>query len=220
MSLGKEYEKGTVLFDRITVMGKDFLPSSKNANHYYGYVVEVNPYLNKDVKRKKGDPEQYDYNWNGHININLGRKVHLHSHDIPMDKNDIGLVDFENKLVLFKETIKDFIKEYKARLKEPAKKDVTVKKWLNNPNDRFTSYIAYFLDKEGSGTISFSSCDTIQLIWIFVDRDEKGKAYKDQLSFVEIKAFEELCKGIDKNINAIKQLRKFFEREVFDVTEK
>lgn len=220
MSLGKEYEKGTVLFDRITVLGKDFLFGDKRSINYYGYAVEVTPYLDRDVKRKKGEPEQYCYSWSGHININLGRKIHLHSHDCPMDKNDIGLVDFENKLELLKETINEFIKEYKARLKEPAKKDVSVKKWLNDPNNRFTSYVAYFLDKEGTGTISFSSCDSVQLIWVFVDKDLKGKIYKDQSSNIEIKGLEELCKGISKATNAIKQLRKFFEREVFDVTEK
>lgn len=210
MSLGKEYAEGNVLFDPLMVVGKDFISSPGVQTHYFDYAYNVTPLISRK-KRKKGDPEHYDYEWSGYLNIGLAVRLHIHNIE-----PDVGLVKQEEKLVVLKETIDEFIKEFKARLKEVGKKDLHIKKWLNPPDSRYTSYVAYNLDKSGAGSVSISDCHRTNIIWVYMSRDDNGKVRGQQYSTKEIQTLEELSKGIGRSIKAVQQVRKFFEREVFD----
>lgn len=212
MSLGKEYEEGNVLFDPLTVMGKDFIISDSFNTRYFDYAYSVEAALSKE-KRKKGDPERYNYFWGGHINLGLEVKLHLHNLE-----PDPGLVQQEAKLTTLKDTIDEFVKEFKVRLKAIGKKDLHVKRWLNPPDTRYTSYVAYSLLKDGEGSISISDCHRSNVDWVYIFRDDNGKVRSHSNKVIQ--SLEELSKGLGKSIKAIQQLRKFFEREVFDVSEK
>jgi hypothetical protein len=210
MSLGKEYEEGTVVFDPLMVVGKDFVSGSGIDTHYFDYAYTVTPVMSQK-KRKKGDPEHFRYDWNGYLNIGLKYRIHLHNIE-----PDVGLVEQEAKLQLLKDTLDEFLKEFRARLKTPGKKDLVVKNWLNPETSRYTSFAAYNLDKNGNGSFSISDCHKSNVIWVYTVRDDSGKVRGGHYSTKEIQTLEEVSKGVGKSIRAIQQLRKFFEREVLD----
>lgn len=212
MSLGKEYEEGNVVFDPIMVVGKDFISGSGVDTHYFDYVFSVTPMMSQK-KRKKGDPEHFNYVWSGYLNIGLKHRIHLHNIE-----PDVGLVQQEGKLQLLKDTLDGFLKEFKARLKVPGKKDLTVKNWLNPETSRYTSYVAYNLDKNGNGCISISDCHKTNIIWVYTVRDDNGKVRGQHYSTKEIQTLEELSKGVGRSVKAVQQIRKFFEREVLETT--
>lgn len=207
-----KYDKGGVLFDRLTVMGREFVTTTDPLETcYWDYIFEVSPYLSKEPKKKKADPV-YDYNWGGHINIGVDKsKIHLHAME-----DDYGLVHQEAKLKIIQDTIKEFIKLYKGWGKE-EKEPVAVRKWLNPEESHFTGKVAYHLNKNGSGGFSIGDCHKTIVIWVYLPFSMVGP--KNEFQRV-IKQLEEIAKGAGKAIGAIQQLRKFFERELTDTTEK
>lgn len=210
MSDVKPYKDGSVLFDPLLVIGKEFISSCGIQTHYYDYSFGVTPFLSA-AKRKKGAPEHYEYDWSGYINIGLDARMHIHNQD-----NDIGLFLTETKFQLLKDSLEDFVKEFKTRMKTPAKKQVSVKTWLNPMDSRFTGYISYNLDENGNGNLSISDCHKANVMWFYVTRDDAGRVRGKGWSSREVQVVEDLIKGINKAIKGIQSLRKFFEREVTD----
>ena len=213
----KGYDKGTVCFDQLIVMGREFFASRYGPYpSFYDYVFSVNPYMSTLKKRKKGDPEHYLYEWSGYINICCeGKSIHLHNVD-----GDIKLLKQEAKIALLKQTIEEFLKELKAWSKDPDRKEVFVRKWLNPDDSRYTGYVTYHFEKNGAASLSFADCHKSIITWVYSHTDENNVPLKNNVDKALVKHLEELCKGLGKAISAIQNLRKFFEREVFDANEK
>lgn len=203
--------KGSIKFDPLLVMGRDFIPPVwQQDTGFYDYAFGVNAYVADDQPKKKQDLV-YVYNWTGHINICLGSaRIHLHN-----PENDVGLVGQEEKMLKIKGALELFLKEHKARLKTPGKKDLNVREWLNNgEGTHYTGYLMYQLRKDGGGMFGVADCHKTLHWWIDVWRDEKGKLQVDDSREKTLKQMDTLAKGLGKAIAAIQQLRKFFEREM------
>lgn len=207
-----KHGEGTVCFDNIVVLGKEFTSDPNPlSTSYWDYCFSAAAVINPAKKRKKGDPEEYTYDWSGHLNIGVGNvKIHLHNID-----GDVSLVKQEAKLQLLQDTFKEFIKLYKGWGKEP-KKPVNVRRWLNPEDSRYTGMVAYNIAADGTSTLSFADCHKTIVIWLPFTEGGTRDAYGAKL----VKQVEDLAKGVGKAITGIHQLRKFFEREVFDVSEK
>lgn len=207
-----KYGEGSVLFDNLVVLGKEFTTDPNPlSTSYWDYCFSVSCAINGLKKRKKGAPEEYLYDWTGHLNIGVGNvKIHLHNID-----GDVGLVKQEAKLQLLQDTLKECIKLYKTWGKEP-KDPVNVKLWLNPEDSRYTGLVAYSIAADGTGTVSIGDCHKTIVIWLYVPYTGSKDGYTTKL----IKQVEDIGKGAGKAIAGIQQLRKFFEREVFDVSEK
>jgi hypothetical protein len=206
-----KYTKGTVNFDPLIVLGKDFLHGPyKSATTAFEYAFEVKPFLSK-AKQKKGEPEKYDYTWSGHFNLIMNSiRIHLHQ---PAD--DHGLVDQEQKLNMAKEKLDFFLKEIKTRYKTPAKGSMQERHWLNKLDSGYTGYVALNIDENGGGTFSIADCHKTIIYWCDVWLDPLGKPMKsDDARTNTIKSLEGLSKGLGRAIKAIQELRKFFEREL------
>lgn len=212
----KGYDKGTVCFDTLTVVGREFV-SSQNplSTCYWDYAFSASCVMDRDPPKKKSKGiEHYVYDWTGHLNLGMdGRRVHLHNMDF-----DTGLVEQEAKLQLLHDTLKEFIKLYKDWGKVEKREPVAVKHWLNPPSSRFTGMVAYSIAADGTGTVSIGDCHNTIVIWVYASYKQAG--VKDTYTAKIIKQIDEYAKGAAKAIGAIQQLRKFFEREVFDVSEK
>jgi hypothetical protein len=206
----KGYDKGTVCFDQLTVIGREFVSTTNPlATSYWDYCFTASCRIS-DEKRKKGAPENYNYSWDGHLNIGIdGVRVHLHNID-----DDVGLVKQESKLQLLQDTLKEFLKLYKGWGKE-EKDPVVAKHWLNPEDSRYTGLVSYNLERNGTGSVSIGDCHKTIVIWVPVPY-----AGRHDLANRSAKQIDELVKGVGKAIAAIHQLRKFFEREVFDAAEK
>lgn len=207
----KKFGEGQVCFDNLVVMGKDFTTDPNPlSTSYWDYCFSVGCVINGTKKRKKGGPEEYIYDWAGHLNIGVGNiKIHLHNID-----GDVGLVKQEAKLQMLQDRIKELVKLYKSWGKEP-KEPVHVRQWLNPEDSRYTGMVAYSMAADGTGTLSFGDCHKTIVIWL----PFPGGNAKDGYSGKIIKQIEDIAKGVGKAITGIQQLRKFFERE-FDVSEK
>lgn len=210
-----KYTKGTVKFDNLLVMGRDFVdPAYKADTGFYDYAFSVEAYTDWADPPKKGKPkaEVVHYAWTGHINICVGSaRIHLHSPD-----HDYGLVKQEKKLALLKEKLDHFVAEYKKRIKTPAKKHLVERTWLNEGNTHFTGYTSSKLDENGDGLFVIADCHKAIHWWVYVWLDDKGKIVKDTSRDKLIKQLEDLSKGLGKALKAIDQLRKFFDRELDD----
>jgi len=211
----KGYDKGTVCFDTLTVLGREFVTNPNPLSTcYWDYVFTANCMLDGTKPKKKGGIEHYMYGWAGHLNIGVdGKRVHLHNMD-----DDVGLINQEAKLQLLHDTLKEFIKNYKEWAKEENRMPLSIKHWLNPPDSRFTGMVSYSLAADGTGTVSIGDCHNTIVIWVYIPY--KSVSAKDGYSQKIIKQIEELAKGASRAVAAIKQLRKFFEREVFDSPEK
>ena len=208
----KKYGEGTVCFDNLVVLGKEFTSDPNPlSTSYWDYCFSVACVINGLKRRKKGDPEQYIYEWGGHLNIGVGNvKIHLHNID-----GDVGLVKQEAKLQLLHDTLKEVVKLYKTWGKEP-RKPVSVRHWLNPADSRYTGMVAYSMAADGTGTVSLGDCHKTIVIWLPFPSGNSKDGYSAKI----IKQVEDIAKGAAKAIGGIQQLRKFFEREVFDVSEK
>lgn len=210
-----KYAKGTVKFDNLLVMGRDFLEGAyKTDTGFYDYAFSVVSIadFSETPKKSKVKSEVIQYHWMGHINICVGSaRIHLHSPD-----HDHGLVKQEKKLSLLKEKLDQFVTEYKKRIKTPAKKALVERTWLNDGNSHFTGYTSSKLDENGDGVFVVADCHKAIHWWLYVWLDEKGKIVKDESRDKTIKQLEDLSKGLGKALKAIDQLRKFFDRELDD----
>lgn len=210
----KGYDKGNVAFDNLTVVGREFISSPNPlATSYWDYAFSVTCMVD-DAPRKKKDPESYVYSWGGHLNIGVDTsRIHLHNME-----EDVGLVNQEAKFQLLHDTLKEFIKLYKDWGKVEKRDPIAVKHWLNPLDSRFTGMVSYSLAADGTGTVSIADCHKTIVLWVYIPY--KQVTAKDGYSNKVIKQIEELAKGAGKAVTAIQQLRKFFEREVFDANEK
>ena len=212
-----KYTKGTVNFDTLIVMGKDFIhPPYKSYTNAFEYAFEVKPFMSKG-KPKKSEPEKYDYKWSGHFNLIMNSlRIHLHQPD-----DDHGLVDQEQKLSMAKEKLDFFLKEIKTRYKTPAKDSMQERHWLNKLDSGYTGYVALNIDKEGGGTFSIADCHKSIIYWcdVWFDPVTNKASKKDEPRDNTIKSLEGLSKGLGKAIKAIQELRKFFERELESATD-
>lgn len=203
--------KGTVKFDTLTVMGRDFIPPVYNHDTgFYDYAFSVEAFVSNH-KPKKGQGDLiYGYLWSGHINICLGSaRVHLHNRE-----GDFGLAAMEEKLNIVKDNIDFFLKEHKARIKTPAKKVLNHRVWLNGADTRYTGHTAYELQENGSGVYSIADCHKAIQWWVDVYHNPNGKLMADPSREKTLAQLEVLSKGLDKAVKAIIGLRKFFEREL------
>ena len=206
------YAEGTVNFDQITVMSKEFIVGSHRLDvAYYDYVLEVHPVISPK-RRKKGEPELYNYHWSGHLNIGKNSsRIHLHPKD-----GDIGLVEFEQKVAVLRDKIQFFLDEQNARFKTPAKKALTDRTWLNDGDTHYTGYVAIHLDKNGCGTLAFADCHRSLVYWVgsYMVDDDTVVDKKDPATKAAQKHLKELVAGLTKVIKAIQTTRSFFEREL------
>lgn len=204
------YKDGTVTFDRITVLGKDFVSGSyKDDLAVYNFAFDVNPYI-VGGKKKKGGAETYEYRWEGFFNMVFNSiRIRLH----PVD-GDVGLVEMEKKLELLKEKMLFFVKELKARRKVNAKKDLFDKQWLNKPDCPYSGYVHSTIYKDGSGTLAVADCHKAIHWWCDVYADGKGKPIFDEHYERSMRSIEEFARGLGKACKAIQELRKFFAREL------
>jgi hypothetical protein len=205
------YKDGTVLFDRITVLGRDFVhPPHRDQLCAFDFAFSVKPHMSK-AKTKKGAPVKYEYEWEGHFNLTVGAsRIRLHNWH-----PDNGLLEFEAKLTMIKEKIDLFLKEIKTRLKSNAKEHHSERHWLNKPETNYTGYLAFNADKEGGGAFSIADCHRTVVIWFEVCVDQNGKVLgNDRLRTDSIKCLESMGKGFTRAIKAIQELRKFFAREL------
>lgn len=212
----RNYDKGNVCFDTLTVVGREFVASANSlATCYWDYAFSVDCVMDRDQPKKKSKGiEHYVYDWTGHLNIGMDNKrVHLHNMD-----DDVGLVNQEAKLQLLHDTLKEFLKLYKDWGKVEKRKPVVVKHWLNPPESRYTGMVSYSMAADGTGTVSIGDCQNTIVIWVYMPYKQNGG--KDTYVSKIVKQIDEYAKGASKAIGAIQQLRKFFEREVFDVSEK
>jgi len=207
----ENHKDGTVAFDRITVLGKDFLSGSyKDDLAVYHYGFDVVPRMKPTTgKKKKAEPE-YDYIWEGFFNFGMNTsRIRLH----PV-LNDHGLFEMEKKLALVKEKFDFFVKELKARRKTPAKKTINDKVWLNKADTPFTGYISSTIYEDGSGQLAIADCHkTIHWYpegWL----DDKGKQHFEANYTNALKSIEDFAKAAGKGVKAIQELRKFFAREL------
>lgn len=211
----KNYDKGTVCFDMITVMGREFVTNPNPLSTcYWDYAFSATCVMDPTKPKKKKGVEHYMYGWGGHLNIGIdGKRVHLHNID-----DDYGLIKQESKLLLLHDTLKEFIKLYKDWGKEENREAVAVKHWLNPPDSRYTGMVSYSLAADGTGQVSIGDCHNTIVIWVYMPWRQNSS--RDSHDHKIIKQIEDLAKGASKAVGAIQQLRKFFEREVFDVAEK
>jgi len=206
------YAEGTVNFDQIVVMSKEFIAGPDRLDvSYYDYVLEVRPIMSQQ-RRKKGDPEHYNYIWSGHLNIGKNNsRIHLHPKE-----GDVGLVEFEQKITILRDKIQLFLDEQNARFKTPAKKQLTDRTWLNEGDTHYTGYVAIHLDKNGCGTLSFADCHRSLVYWVgtYMVDDDTVVDKKDPATKLAQKHLKELVTGLGKVIKAIQTIRSFFEREL------
>jgi len=200
-------ETGNILFDRISVLSKSFINATFIPDlSFYAYSMWVNPWLEPQANRKKGDPELYRYNWNGSFTLFTLVRITLHTNN-----EDIGLVLLEKKLVLLKEVLEEVNKEWRKRYVKPnAESPLTRREWLNPETSAYGGYIAYDLAEDGQGSIRIADCQRVNTIYL------NSKEFNSGMALKEVKDISELITGVDKAIKAIHQTRKFFEREVFD----
>lgn len=206
----KDKAKGLIKFDPLLVIGRDWLPSVHNNDPaFYDYAFGVSAYISSD-KPKKGKPLEYSYHWSGHFNIGLASaRIHLHNIN-----GDVECKELENKLIVIKEQIAAFLKEHRARMKTPAKKELNVRQWLNPLDTHYTGYISYQVREDGGGMMTIADCSRSLHWYLDVWKDEKGKLMDVDYLNKHIKQVEALAKGVNKAIGAIQQLRKFFDREM------
>ena len=200
-------ETGTILFDRISVLSKSFINATFIPDlSFYAYSMWVNPLLEPQATRKKGEPELYRYNWNGSFTLFTLVRITLHTNN-----EDIGLVLLEKKLTLLKEVLEEANKEWRKRYAKPGVDGpVTRREWLNPETSAYGGYVAYDLTEDGQGSLRIADCQRVNAIYF------NSKEYNDGKALKEVKDISELIAGVDKAIKAIHQTRKFFEREVFD----
>lgn len=213
----RNYDKGNVCFDTLTVVGREFFSSvNPLATCYWDYAFSVNCVMDRHPpKGKTKGIEHYVYDWTGHLNIGTDNKrIHLHNMD-----DDVGLVAQEGKLQLLHDTLKEFLKLYKDWGKVEKRKPVVVKHWLNPPESHYTGMVSYSITAHGSGTVSIGDCHNTIVFWLDAPLKQAITAKNTYVPKV-VKQIEDLTKGTGKAVGAIQQLRKFFEREVFDVSEK
>lgn len=200
-------ETGNVLFDRISVLSKSFINATFIPDlSFYAYSMWVNPWLEPQANRKKGEPELYRYNWNGSFTLFTLVRITLHTNN-----EDIGLVLLEKKLTLLKEVLEEANKEWRKRYAKPnTEGPLTRREWLNPETSAYGGYAAYDLTEDGQGSIRIADCQRVNTIYF------NSKEFNSGMALKEVKDISELIAGVDKAIKAIHQTRKFFEREVFD----
>lgn len=206
----ENYKDGTAMFDRITVLGKDFVGGCyKDDLAVYNYGFDVKPY-HSGGKKKKNAPEKYDYRWEGFFNMMFnGVRIRLH----PV-LDDHGLVEMEQKLELLKEKMLFFTKELKARRKANAKKELYDKQWLNKNDTPYSGYVHSTIHKDGGGNLAVADCHKAIHWWADTYLDNKGKPIFDEHYEKTLKSIEEFAKGAGRAVKAIQELRKFFAREL------
>jgi hypothetical protein len=204
------YKDGIVSFDRITVLGKDFVTGAyKDDLAVYNYAFDVKPFV-ANGKKKKGAAEKYTYHWDGFFNMMVNStRIRLH----PI-KDDYGLVEMEKKLELLKEKMQFFVKELKERRKTPAKGDRYDKQWLNRPESPYSGYVHLTMYKDGSGNLAVADCHKAIHWWLEGWLDDKGRMNFDDAYNTSLKSIEEFARGLGKACKAIQELRKFFAREL------
>ena len=199
---------GPILFDPLTVMGRDFLGIKDKVNiNAFEYAFSVAPRV-ANTERKKGQPLQYAYSWNGHFNLVVGRnRVHFHTpHDDP------GLYLQEKKLQSLKDHMDFFTSEARRRLKKAGGEEMIARHWLNPEALKSTAYVYYNITEEGSGTIAIADCHHSIQFWI--DAPVTRSPIETEHTTNGIKAIEDISKGLNKALKAIAELRKFFAREL------
>jgi len=213
-------EKGSITFENLLVLGRDFLPSTwRNDISFFDYAfsVEAHPeYLTdeekKKRKKKKDTSTLYNYHWTGHFNLGVGNtRIHLHN-----ATTDVGLVKMEEKLLLARSKLDTFLAEYKKRIKKLADNELTDRTWLNEEGSHYTGHVTYKLDKFGSGHFAIADCHRtihwwVDALWV---NDDGSPSKHDKQRQKTIKALEGFGKGLDKAVRAIQELRKFFNREL------
>jgi hypothetical protein len=207
----ENYKDGTVSFDRITVLGKDFVSGChKDDLAVYNYAFDVRPYISGVGNKKKNTPENYGYRWEGFFNMMInGTRIRLH----PV-LNDHGLIEMEQKLELLKEKMLFFTKELRARRKVNAKKDMYDKQWLNKNDTPYSGYVHSTIQKDGGGNLAVADCHKTIHWWVESFLDSKGKTIFDENYDKSLKSIEEFARGLGKACKAIQELRKFFTREL------
>lgn len=204
------YKDGTVMFDRITVLGKDFVAGCFRDNlAVFQYAFDVKPSL-AGGKKKKNAPEKYDYHWEGFFNM-IFNNTRIRLHPIP---DDYGLFEMEDKLELLKEKMQFFVKERRAHRKNPAKDDHYDRQWLNKPNSPYSAHVHLAMLKDGSGNLSVADCHRSIHWYLTTWVDDKGKTLFDEQYDLTLKSIEDFARGVGKACKAIQELRKFFAREL------
>jgi len=224
----EKQRQGTVMFETILVMGRDFLPPEyRETTGFFDYALSVEAYFDTaprkrivvlingvEKKEKVKEGTKVNYHWSGHFNLTQSRtRVHLHN-----PEGDVGLYKLEAKLKLLRQHLNTFLSEHKTRSKKPAKDELIVKKWLNEGETHFTGHVTYKLDRRGNGHFAFADCHRALHWWVDLYHDEDGKPDKHSYEYVgkTLKTLETIGKGIDKSLKGIEDLRKFFERELED----
>lgn len=205
------YKDGTIAFDRITVLGKDFVTGAfPDDLAVYQYAFDVKPFVAGGKKKKKNAPEKYDYHWEGFFNMMVNNtRIRLH----PV-LNDYGLFEMERKLELLKEKMQFFVKELKTRRKTPAKGDRYDKQWLNKMDTPYSGHVHLTMHKDGGGNLSVADCHKSIHWWVDCYLDPSGKPVYDEYYEKSLKSIEEFARGLGKACKAIQELRKFFAREL------
>lgn len=199
---------GTVNFDPLTVFGRDFMTSVHKADlNAFDYAFSVKPHLS-NAKRKKDEPQQYTYHWSGHFNL-LADKTRIHLHNPSIDP---GLYRQERKMLLIKEHVDFYVAETKRRLKKANDKELNEKLWLNDEAAKYTGYIFYTIEQDGSGKFAIADCH--RSIYFWVDHWAVKMPEDDLTRTKTLKLMEDLSKGLGRAIKAVQELRKFFEREL------
>lgn len=207
----ENYKGGTVLFDRITVLGKDFLSGSyKDDLAVYQFGFDVTPRVKPLEGKKKNAVPQYEYMWEGFFNLSMN-SIRIRLHPV---RDDLGLFQMEQKLTLLKEKFEFFVKELKARRKTPAKKVLNDKVWLNKADSSFTGYISSTIYEDGSGQLAIADCHKAIHWYPEGWHDEKGKQHFDENYTLALKSVDDFAKAAGKAVKAIQELRKFFAREM------
>jgi hypothetical protein len=204
------YKDGVVSFDRITVLGRDFVTGSyKDDLAVFNYAFDVKPFVTSN-KKKKNAPEKYTYQWEGYFNMMVNStRIRLH----PV-KDDHGLFEMEKKLELAREKMVAFVKECKERRKVNAKGDRYDKQWLNRPETPYSGYVHSTMYKNGSGNLAVADCHKTIHWWLEAWEDEKGKTVYDSTYDHTLKSIDDFARGLGKACKAIQELRKFFSREL------
>lgn len=199
---------GTVNFDPLTVFGRDFMTSVHKADlNAFDYAFSVKPHLSNE-KRKKDAPQTYTYHWTGHFNL-LADKTRIHLHN---PSQDPGLYRQERKMQLIKEQVDFYIAETKRRLKKEGDKELNLKLWLNDETSKYTGYIFYSIEKDGSGKFAIADCH--RSIYFWIDNWQVRMPEDDRNRNKTLKLMEDLSKGLNKALKAVAELRKFFDREL------
>jgi len=199
---------------------KEFLPTiyKEDEMSAVSFSMSASSFTYMENNKETGEQKEVtNTNWATHFNIRAMNTL-ITLHNIPQDDE---LKHTEEKLLLLREGIEEFVKEVKARMVKPAQFRAYRREWLN-PEELgadYTGYFFYNIQMDGNARFFIADCHRTLNFWF--DVCPKGQGFGDQDNKATkrlLSLMMAIVKAINTWINHAKRLRKRYHKGELEKT--